>query len=605
MDHRFQVSLRGVIELLSQHLYSTPGVFVRELLQNAADAIQARRGLEPAHVGQIRIELGAADGATTLRVSDDGIGLTEEEVHEFLATIGASSKREAVEARREEYIGQFGIGLLSCFTVCDQVVVHTRSARPGGRTLEWCGRQDGTYTLREATSALPSPGTQVLLTPRADMAEWFEPERVRGLARHYGSLLPFVIRFAAGGAEERLTLEEPPWRQSYPDADARRTALLAYGADLFGQTFIDCIPLRSEVGGLDGVAFVLEQSPSFHARQRHRVYLKRMLISEQAENLLPDWAFFVRCVINADALRPTAGRESFYEDDALAAARDALGTALRQYWMDLARNDPSGLQALIALHGLSVRALALDDDDFFRMIVGFLPFETTLGQMTLREFRARFEIVRYAPTLDVFRQLARVAAAQNIGVINAAHTYEAALLEKLAFLDETARVESFSANDLSQVFEDVTLDERDASASLLRHAEAALKTFDVEVDVRKFFPADVPALYSLDSAAAFRRASEEAKSVTDELFAGIIDRVVTETSGRSARLSLNLHNPVVRRLVAVTDPAILRRSVEMLYVQALLLGQRPLHQREMQLLNQGLLDLIAAQLEAHAPRGVN
>src|SRR5262249_37665323 len=158
---------------------------------------------------------------------------------------------------------------------------------------------------------------------------------------------------------------------------------LDYGRRVFGTDFFDAIPLRAAVGGVDGVAFVLPFSPSLAARRTHRVYLKNMLLSETAENLLPDWAFFVKCVVNADGLRPTASRESFYEDDALAAPRDQLGACLRDFLVGLARGEPERLQKLIALHYLSIKALAVQDDDFYRLFIDWLPFETSLGEMTL------------------------------------------------------------------------------------------------------------------------------------------------------------------------------------------------------------------------------
>jgi molecular chaperone HtpG len=95
MDYRFQVNLNGIIELLSKHTYSSPKVFVRELLQNASDAILARTYLDPDHQGEVRIELVQANSAApSLIFRDNGIGLTEEEVHLFLATIGQTSKRD-------------------------------------------------------------------------------------------------------------------------------------------------------------------------------------------------------------------------------------------------------------------------------------------------------------------------------------------------------------------------------------------------------------------------------------------------------------------------------------------------------------------------------
>ena len=99
-------------------------------------------------------------------------------------------------------------------------------------------------------------------------------------------------------------------------------------------------------------------SPSLATKRTHRVYLKHMLLSETAENLVPEWAFFVKCVVNANDLRPTASRESFYEDEKLAATRQALGNCLRDYLVKMARRSPERLRRLIALHHLSIKALA-------------------------------------------------------------------------------------------------------------------------------------------------------------------------------------------------------------------------------------------------------
>jgi molecular chaperone HtpG len=600
VDHRFQVNLRGVIDLLSHHLYSTPGVFVRELLQNATDAIRARQHLEPAHRGSVRVELIEKQdgGPPTLLFSDDGVGLTEEELHRFLATIGESSKRETLEARRNDFIGQFGIGLLSCFMVCDELLVVTRSARGDGGTMEWRGRHDGTYSVRPSEHPLERPGTQVFLVARADAAEYFTPERVRQLASHYGGLLPFPIHLGVDGRVEHLNPDLPPWRRQYASAAERRAALLAYGREVFGVEFVDCIPLRAEAGQVEGVAFVLPFSPHFNARQKHRVYLKDMLLSESAENLLPEWAFFVRCVVNAQGLRPTASRESFYEDATLARARESLGQSLRQYLVDLATHEPRTLQRLIALHGLSVKALALDDDDFYRLIIHWLPFETTLGMMTLEHYRQSYPTVRYVTHLDAFRQVARVAAAQGLCIINGAYTHDTALLEKLPRVLPDTQVELFSAAQLPQRFEELTPEEHDAVARLRQVAEEALEPFRCEVTLKKFLPPEVPTLYGDVDDGAFRRDAERAREETDELYAAMLEGALAESREEERpQLCFNFLNPVVRRLARVKDDAQLKLSVEMLYVQALLLGHRPLNAREMALLNRGLLGLIAARLD--------
>ena len=127
--YAFQVDLRGLVDLLSQHLYSSPRVYIRELLQNAVDATTARRLLDPSVTAAVRIVIDD-DG---LSITDSGVGLTEADAHQFLATIGNSSKRDDLAGARREFLGQFGIGLLACFTVANQIRVVT-SASTGGAT---------------------------------------------------------------------------------------------------------------------------------------------------------------------------------------------------------------------------------------------------------------------------------------------------------------------------------------------------------------------------------------------------------------------------------------------------------------------------------------
>jgi molecular chaperone HtpG len=210
LPQSFQVDLRGVVDLLSRHLYSSPSVYLRELLQNAVDALHARELREPGFRGSVRIAAGTdAGGTPTLVVRDDGIGLTEDEVHAFLATIGRSSKRDELDFPRGDFLGQFGIGLLSCFMVSDEITVVTRSAT-GAPAIRWQGRSDGSYTL-EPLGHDVEPGTSVHLRARPDGAELLDPATVRALAEKFGGLLPWPVTLTADGRTERIGGGGLPW----------------------------------------------------------------------------------------------------------------------------------------------------------------------------------------------------------------------------------------------------------------------------------------------------------------------------------------------------------------------------------------------------------
>lgn len=593
MDHKFQINLRGIIDLLSHHLYSGPEVFVRELLQNATDAIRARQLHDPGHVGDVTLEVHQSKNKPpSLVVRENGVGLTPDEVHTFLSTIGLSSKRAAAGEPPTDFIGQFGIGILSCFVVSESITVYSKSAKADTRPIEWKAKPDGTYTLRELDRDL-SPGTEVWLTAKDGAEDHFAPDRIRDLAKEYGGLLPFPVRVVHGKTTTVVNDGGAPWRRKYKTDKERQRALLAFGRDAFETDFLDAIPLRSKAGDVDGVAFVLPYAATLTAKRAHRVYLKNMLLAESVDNLLPDWAFFVKAVVNANGLRPTAARESFYEDDTLAEARDELGECLRAYLAGLADADARKLDRIVSLHGLALKALAAEDDDFYRLVIDWLPFETNQGEMTFGEYRKDNEVVQYTPSVDQFRQLSRVAQAHGMTVINAGYVYDAQLLARageLLGLD----VEQVDPAALTHTFDDLSLAEQEQSAAFITAAANVLAPFRCDPEVKRYKPSELPALYTTTGEGRFFRSLEQSKEVANPLWGGVLDSLSKKGKAPEhlSNICFNFDNPLVRRLTTVKDRAILHRSIQMLYLQSLLLGHHPLSSKEMALLNDGLLALI-------------
>ena len=589
MEYRFQVNLSGIINLLSKHTYSSPQVFIRELLQNGADAILARTHLEPGFQGEMTIELSQSDDGQVLIFRDNGIGLTEEEVHLFLATIGQTSKRDEWFVHRSDFIGQFGIGLLSCFVVSDDVVVRTRSAKENAKTIEWRGRADGTYTLTILDEAL-EVGTEVRVRCKDGSTEYFEAETVRRLAHHYGSLLRFPIHVVDGDEMVLINAARPPWEEEFANLLFERDAYLNYGRNLFQIDFFDYVILRSSVGDVSGVAYVLPFSPSLAMKKTHRVYLKHMLLSEQTEGLLPDWAFFVKCVVNANDLRPTASREAFYEDETLAETRAALGRQLRQHLLEMAELNPSQLRLLIQLHFLSFKALAVDDDEFFQIFMKWLPFETNMGTTTLTEYIDEHKVIRFVADMDQFKQIAAIANAQSVCVINAGYVYDLQLVLKVQSLMRSVRLSEVNADSLLLSFKFLTIGEQSEVADFLTRAAELLVPLKCTVEIRSFHPSGLPALYSAGSSALFKRSLDETKELVDGFWSSVLDDMASGMQLETLpRLCFNFSNPVVYKVARMSDEKLLRYSIQLLYVQAVMLSHRPLNVKELALFNEALL----------------
>ncbi|MEE4542752.1 HSP90 family protein [Streptomyces sp. V4-01] len=604
-SHTFQVDLRGLIDLLSHHLYSSPRVYLRELLQNAVDAITARQALDADAPARITLRA----GEDRLTVTDTGVGLTEQDVHRFLATIGRSSKRGAdggldgdrLAAERSDFIGQFGIGLLACFVVADEITVTTRSAAdPAAPAVEWRGAADGRYTIRTLPAgAVPEPGTTVSLVPRREGAEWTRPERVVSLARHYGSLLRHQVTVVDDfGGSTRIDRRPAPWDTRHGSPLARREALAEHCRATFDFTPLDSIALDLPLVGLRGVAYVLPTSVHPSRQAGHRVHLKGMLLSDQAPELLPDWAFFVRCVVDADSLRPTASREALYEDETLAAIREALGGRIRDWLTGLSASDPALLHRFIAVHHLAVKALARYDDELLRLLLPWLPFETTDGQVTLEEFARAHPVVLVTQTVEEFRQVAPIAGAAGLGVVNGGYAYDRDLVHRLPEIRPGCTVTDLDPTTVAAHLDAVEPGAELAAAGFLHIAREVVAQFDCDVVLRSFHPVSAPALLLDNREARHERSRSELADSADGLWADILGSLRAQAP--RAQLVLNHLNPLVRRAASITERGLAVTAVEALYGQALLMTRRPLRATESALLNRAFIGLLDHAM--HEPR---
>lgn len=629
-DYRFQVNLGGMIEILSDHLYSSPDVYIRELLQNGVDAITARTIWERETAGKATADQSettdqgvdadhdttASQGTIVLEIeegsrlvfSDNGQGLTEDEIHQFLAVIGESSKRNPKNGRiRTDYIGRFGIGLLSCFMVSDEIRMRTKSCKGNSPVLEWTGKPDGTYTIRELPqSSLEDSdpisqtqtaagrgmnmavGTQVILEAKPGREDYFTEKVIRKLLVYYGLLLPFPVIVRIHGREEQINPSYLPW----DGRETNKQELLLFGQMMFEEQFLDCVPLRSEKGNVSGVAYIVKYPVLPSARGSHRIYLKNMLLTEKGDNLIPDWAVFTKCIINATDLRPTASREGFYVDEVLDEAREAIEDALIGYIADMAENNKELFDTFFRIHRLTLMSLALATPKLFGILVDYCEFETTRGIQSGYDLRSCGEPLVYAPTEAKYKQLSQLFFAQDKLLINVSYVHSLELLSRMGQVYdlEVHAVDDWSVDDLMQ---DLSPDDQDESFAFQKAANRILKAYDCRAELKYFSPYNQPTFYMMDEKILLKRQITASRSQADSMFFQMLDAFAAEIpSDTAAVLYFNYNNPLVKKLAAVESEPDLKLLVEILYVQALQIGGFVLHNNELGMLNRNILTLM-------------
>lgn len=372
-------------------LYSRSDTPIRELLQNAHDAIQRRRLSDLSYKGQINIRTDAE--RHTLEVSDDGIGLTADEAEKYLGTLGIGitgllkgrhpSAAGNASAEGEMLIGQFGIGLFSAFLLADRIIVESRKVG-GHEGIRWTAGEGTAIDLQSCDRT--EPGTTIRLELKSDFHKLAEtPAQIEAAIKEYADYLPIPIYL--NGTAQRANVINAAWFDPTPDAEAVELAL----EEKFNEAPLDIIPIRVEKPvSIAGALYVTPQrTPGFAGEPVVTTTIKRMVISRDTQGLLPQWATFLRGVLELNDCSPTASREDLVRDAKFEAARLQLEKMLFEHFEKLAKTDPSRLEAVLSWHRYSLAGAALSDRRLRDLLRQTYRFTTSAGALTCDEILAR------------------------------------------------------------------------------------------------------------------------------------------------------------------------------------------------------------------------
>jgi molecular chaperone HtpG len=350
----FKTELKQLLDLITHSLYTKKEIFLRELISNAADAIDKARfeGLKRPELlegdADFKIRLVADKDKSTLTISDNGIGMSRESVVQDLGTIARSGTKAFLEnlkksdvQDRPELIGQFGVGFYSAFMVADRVTVTTRAAgTPASDAVRWESDGQGEFTVESAEK--PTRGTDVTLHLREDAKEFLDSWRLRQVVKQYSDFIehPIVMEVEntpdPGKPEEKETKEETfNSRQAIWLRNKSQVKPEEYNEfyKTLARDFEDplkTIHVSAEGGVTDfkALMFIPAHRPMdfFYKEPKSGLdlYVKRVLIQHESEELLPTWLRFVKGVVDSADLPLNVSRETLQHHPLLAKIKSNL-----------------------------------------------------------------------------------------------------------------------------------------------------------------------------------------------------------------------------------------------------------------------------------------
>ena len=402
----FQAEVSQVLNLVIRSLYSNKEIFLRELISNASDAAEKLRfealSNDALYEGDsdLRIRVSVDKDAGTVTVSDNGIGMSRQEVGETIGTIASSGTRKFLEhlsgdnAKDSQLIGQFGVGFYSAFIVADKVTLTTRRAgMQADEGVRWESTGEGSYTIENAERS--ERGTQIVLHLREDEKEFLDDWRLRGIISKFSDHIALPI--------EMLKEPEPPaeGEEAKPATEWEQvnkgTALwMRNKADISDDEYQEFYkntchdfeePLTWAHNRVEGtneytsLLFVPARAPFdlWDRDQKHgvKLYVRRVFIMDEADKLMPHYLRFVKGVVDSDDLPLNVSREILQHNKKIDSIRSANVKRILGLLEKMAKDDAETYQKFWDEFGRVLKEGPAEDFANREKIGGLLRFATT------------------------------------------------------------------------------------------------------------------------------------------------------------------------------------------------------------------------------------
>ena len=403
--HEFGAEVSRLLDLVVHALYSNREIFLRELIANAADAIDRRRfealtdpALAPPDVAKVRIVPDKADRLLT--ISDDGIGMTRDDLIANLGTIARSGTRsfgqalsDAKPEDRPSLIGQFGVGFYSAFMVADRVEVISRRA---GTDEAWLWASDGGGAFTIVASARETPGTDIILHIKEDAEEFLEPIRLETIIRKWADHITVPITIAHDGKDQPANEGTALWRKPKAEVSEQSyTEFYRHLGHLFDQPWAT-LHWRAE-GAIEFSALLfIPGSKPFEPmeperKSKLRLHVRRMFISDDVE-LLPSWLRFVQGVVDTEDLPLNVSRELLQTTPVLTKIRRAVTNRVLSELKTRAKDD-ADYALFWDNFGAVLKEGIWEDHDHRSELAPLLRFRSTHGEgwTSLAEYVSRMQ----------------------------------------------------------------------------------------------------------------------------------------------------------------------------------------------------------------------
>ena len=377
---QIQIHTENIFPIIKKAVYSGHEVFLRELISNGVDAIAKRRMAALAgdcsEGAEGKINLRIDREAKTLTISDNGIGMTAEEVKRYINQVAFSSAEEFLEKYKREgdaIIGHFGLGFYSSFMVARQVELISLSARPEAAAVRWSCDGSPQFSLEEAQRT--EAGTDVVLHLMEDELEYLEPARIRSLVTTYCDFLPVDVQLEG----ETINRRTAPWRQSARDlTDNDYLELYRYLYPFQGDPLL-WVHLNTDYPySLQGILYFPRLGGRVDWEKGEiRLYCNQVFVSDSIKEVVPRYLLPLRGVIDSPDIPLNVSRSALQTDRRVRSIGSFVAKKVADRLKELQRDQPQRYAEIWESVSPFIKIGAMEDDKFADQVADLVLFGTT------------------------------------------------------------------------------------------------------------------------------------------------------------------------------------------------------------------------------------
>ncbi len=597
----FQSEVKQLLHLMIHSLYSNKEIFLRELISNASDAADKLRfkALSDSALyendAELCVKLSINADAGTLTISDNGIGMSRDDVIEHLGTIAKSGTKEFFanlsddQSKDSQLIGQFGVGFYSAFIVADRVTVNTRAAGAAAETgVSWSSEGEGEYSIEDITKT--TRGTDIILHLRDDEKEFLDEWRVREIIGKYSDHIGIAVMMktderndegeVTGQKWEQINKAQALWTRSKSDiSDEEYKEFYKHLAHDFAD------PLAWSHNRVEGqqdytsLLYVPSKAPYdlFNREHKHglKLYVQRVFIMDDAQQFMPTYLRFMKGLIDSNDLPLNVSREILQDNKVTQALRKACTKRAISMLEKMAKNDPEQYQSFWKEFGLVLKEGPAEDFANREKIAGLLRFNST----QLENSDETVSLADYVSRMKEGQDKIYFLTADSYNAAKASPHLEQFRAKGLEVILMYNRIDEWLMNHLTEFdgksFQAITKADLDLSAfeneeEKEKHKEQEEAFKSVVERTKEYLGARVK-----DVRTTFKLQETPAVVVTDQDEMSTQMAKLLASAGHDAPevkyiLELNPQHPLVEKMADEPDEVVFGRWVEVLFGQALL-----------------------------------